>query len=172
MKSEKSKKKSDGIIIIPEGTPFEEYSKERSCPEKYTEWIYDSNPKRCQKTDRADYYREGGNGQLWKEYGYSCSSINVLEFLWGQPWNNLALNYVRSLRPSIVRVVKDGCCCDAKTWRVTVWLKDDDVTIKSIEQEVEVGVHGSTNGHELDTQLRKQKSGEGESEHQINSKKI
>lgn len=66
-------------------------------------------------------------------------SINVLEFLNGKTWDDLALGYVHALRPSSIRVTKGGITLDARVWRVTVHINEDK-TIKSIQQEVEVGL--------------------------------
>jgi hypothetical protein len=69
--------------------------------------------------------------------GFLC--LEVLPFLKGRKWDVIALGYVHSLRPSSIRVTKGVCTCDACTWRVTVVLDETD-TIKSIEQEAEVGL--------------------------------
>jgi len=90
----------------------------------------------------------------WKEdyerpdhIGYA--SIEVLEFLKGRKWDQLALNWVHSVRPSCIRVTDCGVTCDAWGWRVTVYV-DKDKTIKKITQEVEVGLTGGyENGHDL-----------------------
>lgn len=63
-------------------------------------------------------------------------SIPMLEFLWGRPWNNVAVNYVMALRPSSVRATSGCVTADASSWRVTVYLEKDERTIRRIEQEV------------------------------------
>lgn len=63
----------------------------------------------------------------------------MLPELTGKPWDDLALAYVHSLRPTQLRVVQESAQLDAETWRVTVWLEEDGVTINKISQEVEVG---------------------------------
>ena len=69
--------------------------------------------------------------------GYS--TIEVLEFLKGRQWDDIALAYVHSLRPSSIRVTKGECTCDHSLWRVTVFIDNDNV-IESIEQSVEVAL--------------------------------
>lgn len=86
--------------------------------------------------------------EKFNNIGYTA--IEVLEFLGGLPWDDIALGFVHSLRPSSIRVVHVGECikCDARVWRVTVYV-DINNRIQSIEQEVEVGLpegieHGDT----------------------------
>lgn len=66
-------------------------------------------------------------------------SIKVLEFLNGREWDEVALAYVHSLRPSCIRVTTDCITLDARTWRVTVYVDNKNI-ITGIEQEVEVGL--------------------------------
>jgi hypothetical protein len=88
----------------------------------------------------------------WDSRGYTV--IEVLPKLKGKPWDEVALGYVHALRPSQLRVVQDGIQLDAQTWRVTVWLNKDGLTISRIEQEVEVGLpEGIDHGHALDCAL-------------------
>jgi len=82
--------------------------------------------------------RQGQKFDAWNRRGYTC--IEVLPFLKNKPWDEVALGFVHSLRPTQLRVVQDGIQLDSQTWRVTVWLKSDKKTIKRIEQEVEVGL--------------------------------
>lgn len=69
--------------------------------------------------------------------GYT--SIDVLLFLIGKQWDDVALAYVHALRPSSIRVTTGMETLDSSTWRVTVVVDDNDL-IKSIQQEVEVGL--------------------------------
>lgn len=82
-------------------------------------------------------------------------SLPVLQFLWGQPWDDLALNLVHSLQPSALRVIYWGGVekTDAIRQRVTIYLNKDD-TIRSMEQEVNVGLVGQSNGHTLWVTIR------------------
>jgi hypothetical protein len=95
-------------------------------------------------------------GQEFKAFntrGYTA--INVLPDLWGRPWDDIALGYVHALRPSQLRVVRGGAQADAWKWRVTVWLEDDDKTVKRIQQEVEVGLpDGVCHGQCLEAALQ------------------
>ena len=94
------------------------------------------------------------DGRPWKEKlcrvdGERCdceslgyTSITMLQFLKGQPWDDRARNLVHALRPSSVRTSTGSLNTDAETWRVTVMLSSDRKTIRSITQEVEVGGRG------------------------------
>lgn len=65
----------------------------------------------------------------------SQRTIPVLEILNGYPWNQESLNYIYGLRPSHLVVTTRKQHIDCVPWRVTVLL-DNDLTIKSIQQEV------------------------------------
>lgn len=65
--------------------------------------------------------------------------VPVLPFLTGRMWDECALAFVHTLRPSSIRVTPGEEKCDARTWRVTVVVDEHDV-IRSIHQEVEVGL--------------------------------
>lgn len=77
------------------------------------------------------------------------TSIEVLEVLRNQPWNELAQSYLVALRPSSVRFINtsedryDGAItetpCSSTLYRVTVYLNNDGF-IKRVFQEVEVGL--------------------------------
>ncbi len=102
-----------------------------------------------------DYYTSLGEEFMpFSHRGYT--SVEVLPFLTGRPWDDLALAYVHALRPSTIRVTTGGCKANAQTWRVTVFidtLKSN--LIRSIEQEVQVGLpDGVRNGHALDLALK------------------
>lgn len=79
--------------------------------------------------------------------GYT--SIEVLKHIWGKPWDEIALAYVHSLRPSTIRVSSGVVHSDARVWRVTVIVNEKDF-IHSITQEVEVGLpEGIPHGYAL-----------------------
>ncbi len=84
---------------------------------------------------------DGIQGKVFEPFnrrGY-CS-IPVLEFLKGREWNDVALAYVHALRPTRIRVIEDGRTqMNSENWRVTIYLAEDK-TIKSLFQEVEVGL--------------------------------
>ncbi len=84
--------------------------------------------------------RQGAAFVSWENTSYLV--LRILPYLEGRRWDELALAYVHSVRPSQVRVLKpsQGVQLDAELWRVTVWLREDDITIDHIEQEVEVGL--------------------------------
>lgn len=89
--------------------------------------------------------RQGQAFKKWNRLGFT--SIKVLEFLDGKPWDDVALGYVHALRPSHIRVTEGMVQCDAQQWRVTVFVKEGTNIIESISQEITVGlpekvVHG------------------------------
>ena len=91
---------------------------------------------------------------------FSYTSIRVLEFLYGLPWDDFAVNYVYGLRPSDVRLGTPYTCLDdlACLHRVTVMLTPDNRTILWIEQEVRVGTLGGfENGRALDKELKRRR---------------
>jgi len=81
--------------------------------------------------------------------------IPVLQFLTGKPWDEVALAYVHALRPTSIRVVGDSeQSCDARTWRVTVYVDNKDI-IENIEQEIEVWLpHKVAHGAALNEALK------------------
>jgi hypothetical protein len=80
--------------------------------------------------------------------GYTV--IRVLPELTGKEFDDWALGMIHSLRPYSIRTAVDGVQLTAILWRVTVWLKIDNRTIRYIEQEVEVGLpKGCHHGEEL-----------------------
>ena len=116
----------------------------------------------CYECEEADKYKSrSGIKPRNEKMSYGYTDISVLEFLWGQPWNNLALNYVMGLRPSAIRVVdySGGVTLDCCRNRITVFLEKDNRTIREIEQEVEVNLIGCDNGQDLELKFRQQKTG-------------
>jgi hypothetical protein len=107
------------------------------------------------KTDEADKYIVYHHRKFDKNNKYGWALIPVLQDLWGRPWNNAALSFIRALRPSYVRVITDAQTCDACVWRVTVHLEKDNRTIRDIEQEVEVDLRGYRNGEDAKNYLNK-----------------
>jgi hypothetical protein len=78
-------------------------------------------------------------------YGY----IDVLSFLIGRPWNEIALAYVHAVRPSSIRVIKGEETTDSQVWRVSVYIDHKNI-IEKIKQEVEVALpNGICSGYEL-----------------------
>ncbi len=81
-------------------------------------------------------------------------SIEVLPFLKGKKWDEIALAYVNAVRPSCIRVTTGMCTMDGRLWRVTV-IVDENGIIKEITQEVEVGLpEGISHGKHLSHALR------------------
>lgn len=79
-----------------------------------------------------------------KEIGYI--SPEVLTHLKGKPFDEIALAYIHSLRPSSIRVSQGWLHSDSRCWRVTVIIDDKNI-IKRITQEVEVAMpEGVSNG--------------------------
>jgi hypothetical protein len=114
------------------------------------------NLSRWGETDLADRYWTHHarpyvqEGETDEEKRCGWMTIPVLEFLKGRPWNNAALNLVRALRPSCIRVTTGPIKTDACSWRVTVTVDERDKrTIKDIEQEVEVGIVGCRFGADV-----------------------
>jgi hypothetical protein len=89
-----------------------------------------------------DYYGAGGSVYEPQSSCLAWTSIEVLPSLVGHQWDEIALAYVHALRPSIIRVIRDGEGehCDSRTWRVTVYV-DANNTITEIRQEVELAPH-------------------------------
>ena len=75
---------------------------------------------------------------LSKRRSYIC--IEVLPFLKGRKIDKVVMGYLHALRPSSVRVCYDMATLDSVTWRVTIWLNEDE-TIREIMQEVEIGIY-------------------------------
>lgn len=106
-------------------------------------------------SDNADIFRKHHDPQLCKSSGYSFSTMRVLEFLNGLPWDDLALTYVMALNPTRIRVTTGYITLDAVPNRITVYLEKDDVTISDIEMEISVMTSPLIqNGSELSYKLR------------------
>ena len=101
-------------------------------------------------------------GKCGREYippkeGHAFCVFEVLPFLKGHSWDEIALACVHSLRPSRIRVTSGAVTCDACPWRVTVFM-DANNQIERIEQEVEVGCvekDGIHCGHDMELYLDK-----------------
>ena len=115
----------------------------------------DYDAKALEATELADKYRSNHMIPYDPPLSTGYTGLEVLQQLWGRPWDQYALNMVHALRPSCIRVVENrqGQKADASTWRVTVRLENDNRTIQSISQEVEVATIGAKHGHGLDKYL-------------------
>jgi hypothetical protein len=60
--------------------------------------------------------------------------IEVLPFLKGRPWDEVALAFVTTLHPASIRVTEGTIKLDARVDRVTVYVDKENV-IQGIEQE-------------------------------------
>jgi len=89
--------------------------------------------------------------------------MNVLEFLYGLPYNEITKAYISGVRPSSVRI------CDEDTpylpdnwvaWRVTVYLKKNKITKINQEVNLDLSNSGVTSDHDLDLELKKLKDKE------------
>ena len=92
----------------------------------------------CKNNDTVAKYRGRLGAQYEKPDVIGSTVIRVLPFLNGKKLDNLAMSYIHSLRPSVIRVTNGFITLDARNWRVTVMLEKDDETIKYIEQEVDI----------------------------------
>ena len=80
------------------------------------------------------------HGATYREFdnqGYTV--IEVLPFLVGRPCDDVAMAYIAALRPSYIRITTGERTCDARIWRVTVVVDENDI-IQRVEQEVNVGL--------------------------------
>lgn len=109
-----------------------------------------------QRDAPADHYNSSQGFEYEADDHVGWTVIPVLHDLWGKPWNAASMNFLRSLRPSMVRVIehRGAMTCDAMTWRVTVILAEGNRDIERIEQEVEVNLRGFRNGHDASLYLR------------------
>src|SRR4051812_12468203 len=109
-------------------------------------------PKDYYSTHMVAYDARGSYGHI---------TMPVLQFMWGQPWDQLALNMTHTLDPYAIRVTYGETKTDACRGRVTVVVepKDGIDIIKYIEQEVAVATTGLPEdercGHGIYVELRK-----------------
>lgn len=103
--------------------------------------------------EHKKYY--GTHGTVFEDLPRtSYTVIDVLQCLWGKPWDDVAVAYVQALRPSCVRVTEGLCKADGWTNRVTVFIDEDNIITK-IHQEVRVGLpEGVVHGEALDRALK------------------
>lgn len=96
-------------------------------------------PKEPEPDKTFDEYYDTHMVPFRKFNSIGWKSIKVLEFLNDKQWDDVALAYVHALRPSSIRVTEGTTKLDARVWRVTVYINEDN-TIRYISQEVEVGL--------------------------------
>lgn len=81
-------------------------------------------------------------------------AIEALQFLYGCPWDDIAMAFVQALAPKTVRLVQDSAAHlgpnpEPESGRVTVHLTED-CMIECIVWEVTVGLpHGIKDGFDL-----------------------
>lgn len=131
-----------GWVIFQGEYSFQRHIKETDGEEALKKYLYNNHPKRLKETDLADVYRTSHGIKYTPVESTRGGTLDVLPELYGKPYNNYALNKIHALRPSSIRVTSGGVTCDSRRWRVTVILKDDDITIWKIYQEVEFGAVG------------------------------
>lgn len=147
---------AESEILGPDGNPFEYKPREEYLLEFFAyetigmtdlQSVTELAARLAGKED-ADVYREG-NGVEFRHSGTEgVTTVEVLEFLKGLPFDNLVVAWLHSLRPSTVRVSHGQVCLDNRTWRVTVFLNEDD-TVRKIVQEVAVGYGCGANVGEI-----------------------
>lgn len=124
------KKAADGKL--------EFYAYEKSALDEADD-LRELNAKLLSDDDIKQYEGSGGGRYVFPEHrpcGYT--SIDVLQDLWGMPYNNLILAYILGLHPTKIHV-GNWINCDCCTDRVHVSLSDDGKTVRKISQEVRVG---------------------------------
>jgi hypothetical protein len=133
--------------------------------EEYGEYLKEQdirmNEHPAYEFDLADqYYSDHGKtvdeSLLKKSSSWTC--VDILHDLRGKPWNNLALNYVLAFKPRMIRVTKDSMTLDYQQNRVTVYVENDNRTIRNIEMELIVPIFGCLNGSDLDKKLYSQET--------------
>jgi len=93
--------------------------------------------------------------------GYA--DIEVLEFLKGREYDEVAQSYISGLRPSKIRISENGfVTLDSCPWRVTVMMdQGNSDLIWKITQEVEVSLFGDIqNGYDLQKRLKNEEKTE------------
>lgn len=142
-RQESDKRRLGWTIFEGSEEEYQAYIKAKDGQEAFDQYLYRNNSDRQFETDKADIYRVDHHREFEQPSTLSTRCIPILQQLWGKPWNNEAINQLTSVRPSCARVVgKRGITLDSHLWRVTVYLEKDDLTIKKIEQEAEVGLYG------------------------------
>lgn len=83
----------------------------------------------------------------------SLVCIEVLQFLKGHPWNEIALAFVTALEPTAIRVTTDWITADSCCGRITIYV-DESNNIKAIERECRVWLpEGAQHGYDLSASI-------------------
>jgi len=106
--------------------------------------VPDMSPHTLEGTTLITSFMSQGTGVLQSAPKYGVFFTDQLKFLWGQPLNNLAWNWLHSLRASVIKITKDDDDFAAVLWGVTIFVDtiDGQMVINNIKQAVEVGVVG------------------------------
>jgi len=108
------------------------------------------------ETTEADKYRTHSSQHVLKEHlaRRIHTTQEILPELKGRPWNNLALSAVLMFDPYAIRVTKDSVTLDAMPKRITVWLREDDASIRKIEMEVSPAAIGIKSGVDFNYKMK------------------
>ena len=108
------------------------------------------------ETTEADKYRTHSSQHVLKEHlaRRIYTTQEILPELKGRPWNNLALSAVLMFDPYAIRVTKDSVTLDAMPKRITVWLREDDASIRKIEMEVSPAAIGIKSGVDFNYKMK------------------
>lgn len=123
---------------------FQRHILEKSGREGLDAYLWRNHPDRRAETDWADAYRHSQGIKPAKDTPMNGGGCRPLRHLHGRAWDNDALNEVLALSPSKIRVAGYGksVTCDYMKGRVTVWLGEDDRTIRDICMESSRGAIG------------------------------
>lgn len=98
-----------------------------------------------------NYFHSQGKKPEYESKRYGFPVIEILHFLKGKPWDEVALAYISAFNPEKIRVIRfnDSQTCDAMQGRVTVSLNESE-RIQKITQEVRVWLpNGVAHGEAL-----------------------
>ena len=137
-----NKKLRLGFNIFESEEQYQKYIKEKEGEEPLSKYLHKNHPDRQKETNLSDRYRVYHHESFINPSVRGNRVIEILQNLKGTPYNNETINELVSFRPSAVRVANNGVTCDGCPWRITIYLEEDNVTIRKIEQEVEVGKYG------------------------------
>ena len=148
------RKLKHGWSVFEGGEPeYQRHLIEQEGRERLNAYLHRNHPSRRIEADIAEAVK--ADQGPWKLGLGSLPQLNkVLPHLWGQPWNNEAINDLTSLRPTAVTVMNEQWreYTDDQTrimmtphrmpYEVYVYLASDDRTIVEIDQNVLLGSLG------------------------------
>lgn len=119
--------------------------------------IFDYSGKSSQ-TDEADKYRGHYGHSVFEEHNNHTlfTTHEILSELNGRPWDNLALSAVLMFEPSNIRVVEHNgsITLDCMPKRITVWLQEDNRTIKKIDMALSPRGIGVKTGEDFEYKMK------------------